>query len=65
VQGCLCYVGLHQKRLLSHKFLVFLQDQSEGSTNYSATMSSEVETSEGVDESEKNSMAPEKENHTK
>jgi hypothetical protein len=43
-----------------------LQNQSEGSKNYPATMSAEVETSEGVDESEKkNSVAPEKENHTR
>lgn len=60
-----CYIGLNEKRLCSHQFLVSVQDRSEGSTNNSATMSSEVETSEGVDESENNSTAPEKENHTK
>lgn len=60
-----CYIGLNEKRLYSHQFLVSVQDRSEGSTNNSATMSSEVETSEGVDESENNSTAPEKENHTK
>uniref|UniRef100_A0A8C9QD31 heme oxygenase (biliverdin-producing) n=1 Tax=Spermophilus dauricus TaxID=99837 RepID=A0A8C9QD31_SPEDA len=42
------------------------QNHCQGIKNHSATMSAEVETSEGVDESEKkNSVAPEKENHTR
>lgn len=43
-----------------------LSDQSESSKNHLATVSAEVETSKGIEESQKkNSMAPERENHTR